>query len=477
VIFSNILRAMGIESIVGEAGKALFESESTAKLGAEFFKKDAEVLAGLGKLKTSELTESITGHLVREGRPGSAEYMGMFSKSCCLDKEFSLLEAGTFDPQSIKQAGLPLMVDAQQTTPEMIVEGKAVLTTETRADFLGSANTLKYKLEQHVGEAAQKASEYYADELTRETSVAERLKKVLGVKPKPYEIPFTPNEAELVRLGELSGLKFISREEAQQTFQRELHNMMKQRPGIIGLEGTASFSKFVGELSRELGGNPNAPVNVERLCNAHKLMAGRGAMEELQIYPEFGSAIEDGFERDFSQVDSAKERIEKVETIQGEVVFHNNEWLSDDIDDETKEWLNGNGHENIASEYSQTEQEQARAYSLRVYEQATGEANNSPGVAEVLKEVFDGEGNMAEEAQDASKLLLRIAVKAGAALAVSIARNIAKDKDTPQEIRIMMGVFADGLSKAGDFADKAIAGDANADLHEDIIAFITDKYN
>lgn len=213
------------------------------------------------------------------------------------------------------------------------------------------------------------------------------------------------------------------------------------------------------------------------LRKAHNLMTGRGAMEELQIYPEFGNAIKDGVERDFSQLISATEANPKVETIQGEVVFHNNEWLADDIDGETREWLNGNGHENIAGEYSEAEQEQAKAYSERVYAQATNEANENPGVVEILQEVFDGEGNRAEEAQDASKLLLRIAVKAGTALAVSIARNIAKDKDTPQEIRIMMGVFADGLSKAGDFTDKAIAGDAKADLQKDIIAFITDKYN
>lgn len=154
-----------------------------------------------------------------------------------------------------------------------------------------------------------------------------------------------------------------------------------------------------------------------------------------------------------------------------------NEWLSDDIDEETKKWLNSSGHENIASEYSQTEQERAREYSEHIHEQATYEANKNLGTFEVLKEVFDGEGSAAEEAQDASKLLLRIAVKAGVALAVSIARNISKDKDIPQEIRIMMGVFADGLSRAEDFVDRVIAGDTKADLQRDIIAFIKDRYN
>lgn len=291
---------MDLVDIIGEAGEALLKSESAIKLGAEFFNKDAEILESLGKLKTPKLTERITEHLVKEGRPGSAEYMGMFFKSIVLDKELGLVESGMFEAQKIEQSGLPMMIDAQQTTPEMIRAGQAILTPEARVDFLGSANTLKYKLDQHIGKTAQRASEYYASELTRERGIAERLQGILGVEPEQYEIPFTPDEAELAKLRELSELKYTTREEVLQTFQRELHRMMRQRPGVIGLEGTASFSKFAGEISQELGGDTTNPVNIQRIRNAHNLMTGRGAMEELQIYPEFSNAIERGIDQDFS---------------------------------------------------------------------------------------------------------------------------------------------------------------------------------
>ncbi|MFZ5424185.1 MAG: hypothetical protein ACOZAO_00090 [Patescibacteria group bacterium] len=308
---------MGIESIIGEAGKALLESESAIKIGTEVFKRDAEVLAGFSALKTPELTESIAEHLINEGRPGSAEYMNMFSKSCCLDKELSLLEAGIFDPQAVEQGGLPVLIDAQQTTPEMISDGQAVLTPEARADFLGCANTLKYKLNQHISKTAQTASHYYSSEFTREKAVTERLREVLGIKPEPYEIPFVPNEAELKQVQELSRSKFINREEAKLTFRRELQQLMKQRPGSMGLDGTFSFSKFVGELSQELGGDPTKPINIERLRSAHILMTGRGAMEELQIYSEFGNAIKEGIERDFSQLNTASGTSPNFETVNG----------------------------------------------------------------------------------------------------------------------------------------------------------------
>ncbi len=105
---------MGLESII---------EASSEILGAEFFKKDAEFLAGLEGLGVPGLTEGIMGHLEKEGRPGSAEYMDMFYRSCCLNEQLTSLKAGTFDPRSIEQAGLPLMIKVPQTTSEMISKG------------------------------------------------------------------------------------------------------------------------------------------------------------------------------------------------------------------------------------------------------------------------------------------------------------------------------------------------------------------
>lgn len=292
---------MELESLVDGVEKTLLESENVTKHDTEFFKKDAEVLAGLEKLKTPELTKEITKHLVKEGKPGSAEYIDMFSKSTVLDKELDLLESGVLDPQKIEQEGLPLMLDPQLTTPEMIRSGRAVLTPEARADLLGAANTLKYKLDKHITKTAQEASAHYATEITTKEGIAQRLRGLLGIKAEPYEIPFTPDETEIAKLEELRGLKYLTREEVQQTFQKALNHMMLQRPGLIGFTSTASASKFLDVMAQGLGGNleGSGDVDIKNLRNLHEFMRGYG-MEELQIYPEFGKAIENRVERDFA---------------------------------------------------------------------------------------------------------------------------------------------------------------------------------
>jgi len=171
---------------------------------------------------------------------------------------------------------------------------------------------------------------------------------------------------------------------------------------------------------------------------------------------------------------SKKEVLEKVES---EVVFHNGEWLKEDVGEETKEWLNGKGHPETAEDFTEEEKKEAEEYRQKIYEETTKRAEEDPGTAEILKELFDKEGDVAEESAEALKLLLRIAVKVGTKLAASIAKNISKDKEVPQEIRIMMGVFADSMGDVGKFADKMIAGDSKANLEQDIIDFINDKRN
>jgi len=167
----------------------------------------------------------------------------------------------------------------------------------------------------------------------------------------------------------------------------------------------------------------------------------------------------------------------KPERIEGEVTFHRGEWLKDDISDETKDWLNGEGYKETAGNFTEEEKEEAENFREAFYQNANREAKENPGVEEILKELFDDEGDVGEETKEAFKLLLRIAVKTGTKLAVSIARSIAKDRETSQELRIMMRVFADGVENAGDFTDKMIAGDAKTKLEQDIIDFVSDKRN
>ena len=76
-------------------------------------------------------------------------------------------------------------------------------------------------------------------------------------------------------------------------------------------------------------------------------------------------------------------------------------------------------------------------------------------------------------AKDTWKLLLRVGIRVSAKMAVIIARNIAKDKETSRETKIMLGIFADTVDQTSGFADKLIAGDVEADLQKDVIEAIT----
>ena len=219
---------------------------------------------------------------------------------------------------------------------------------------------------------------------------------------------------------------------------------------------------------------------------------GNSVFEDLKDRAGYeGSEFTDGLDEEIKEVNEEihdeKERFQN--SITGEVVYHRDEWTDDemsdekkewlnnhldgDVNDETKEWMNENGYENLAEDF--TEEEQQEAEDLRIL--VIKNTENDPDALKVIKELMDGEGDLIEESSEAAKLLLRIAVKLGTKLAVSIAKNISKDKEVPQEIRLMAGVLADGLSDAGKFADKLIAGDANADLTKDILAFISDKNN
>ena len=481
---------MAITDLIIAAGNALEKSDQTTKLGVDLFKKDAEILEAVKDLKTPEITDKITEHLVENGKPGSAEYMGLYSKSAVLDKEAGLIEAGGLDLQKIESAGLPLMIDIQQTTPEMIANNQAVLTTEARADFLGATNSLKYKLDTHIDKTAQRASEYYANELTKEGSVSDKLKGLIGIENEPYDIPFTPNETEMAKLEELSTRSYLSREDAQKEFQKELNNMMHQRPGAIGLTTTATTSKFVGEMAQELGGKIEGPVDITKLRDLHTLMRGQG-MAELQINPEFGKAIENGVNRDFTGI-KPPETTPKADVINprevwedasaetstlpnAEAINPKDTWIEEDIKDDTKEWLNSSENADVASEFSTSEQETARKFSEKMTAEAEQRSGKQP---EGEMDSVDALKAVAEDEDDSEtmRLLLRISIKVGTKVAVSVAKNIAKDKDTPQELRIALGVFSDLADDGSKFADKLITGEDKPNLERDCVNFVRSKF-
>ena len=259
------------------------------------------------------------------------------------------------------------------------------------------------------------------------------------------------------------------------------------------IEGAADVLKTAAQGDKEQAGRFGRGLLGEVVKRTERLFSrGKTSASEEEVRSKIGGVDKEIDEETASflaivdsvsggkplPVESESKNVpERPERIEGEVIFYQGEWLKDDINDETKEWLNGEGHREAARDFTEEEKEEAERFREAFYQNANREAGENPGVEEILKELFDDEGDAGEETKEAFKLLVRIAVKAGTKLAVSIARSIAKDKETSQEVRIMMRIFADGIEGAGDFTDRLIAGDSKADLEQDIIDFISDKRN
>lgn len=250
---------------------------------------------------------------------------------------------------------------------------------------------------------------------------------------------------------------------------------------VDGAEIVGGIGELIGK-GIEGGDIPLLPESIKRNLkeNAEDTILsaenfGGSVSEDMRNRAEEGDGILEGMFEELGGVDDEikgeKEKFEKA--LESEVVYHKGEWLDEEISDEKKKWLIKNGYEDIAGEYTEEEKEQVHEF----YKDYKEKYKDNPDFVKVINEVFDGEGDAVEEAIDATKLLIRIAVKAGIGLARSIAKNLSKDPNASKEVRLMMGVFADGLGRLEGFADKLIAGDAGANLEADIIAFITDKYN
>jgi hypothetical protein len=174
----------------------------------------------------------------------------------------------------------------------------------------------------------------------------------------------------------------------------------------------------------------------------------------------------------------AEEAPEEIsqDALKGEVVFHQGEWWVEDIDPATKEWLEQTEEfkeamdedpqvrekyeETFNAEYTPEEKQEAESGF-----KATEDLIKSRGAlnSEQFSKLEESEGN-----QEMMRLVLRLAIKVGAKVAVAVARNIAKDKETPYELRVALGAMADLIGDGSIFVDKMISGDDRPDLARDL---------
>ncbi len=287
----------------------------------------------------------------------------------------------------------------------------------------------------------------------------------------------------------------------------------------ITAQGDAFEASFNSALNEQKDAAIAAAEEAQAALSARRENANggseSGAIDSSQPVVELRDEVEargtDGGDADAETVgtvgDSAPTASDVAED--AEIVYTpGTGWLVDDVAPETREaiegafansvWpIEGEGEEfsnfadGVTQEYNQEEASRANDYARTYYQNFSGNARayttTNPELAEGLRkagvnpESFDDlksklvEDNKWDDAEESLKLALRIAVKVGTVIAVAVARNMAKDKDVPPALRIMFGTMADLLEKGGREADKILAGNTQAQLTGDLIAFMQAK--
>lgn len=286
---------------------------------------------------------------------------------------------------------------------------------------------------------------------------------------------------------------------------------------MSGLEGITSLAGAISEASK----------TVEAVEKAAEVVGSPEASKflgSIETHTDMGTAIGDGFlehtaaaEAGFGDfVEEAKAAMEEYDeklreaaaraareikllgageaegvvggvSIEGEVVYHQGEWLTDDISPKTKERLlesESAGLHKLGEDFSTSEQATADAFREAVFTQGQ-EFFNRPEYDRFFKEgglsrdfeqfTQSLEENATDRDKEMMKLALRIAIKLGVMVAVSLAKNIAKETDS-EEASVMLNVFADLLGEGGKFADKMLAGESGGRLEDDLLKFVSSNF-
>jgi hypothetical protein len=244
-----------------------------------------------------------------------------------------------------------------------------------------------------------------------------------------------------------------------------------------------------GDLNQLVGGVLEAAKESETtsvsFCNDYMeglvtegmpLLTDRSTLDLSDVVSETNKDMADATKAFKDEVKDILNGSSEPESTKGEVVYTNGEWLVDDIDDATKEWLNDEGEVGATESFTEEEEAVAHDFTEDLFNEAQrrDDANVSggPSILGAMNEV----GNNKED-REALQLLLRIAIKVGTKVAVATAGEIAKDKDTPKELRIALGLFADLAGEGGRLAEKMITGEERPDLGKDCIKYVTSRFS
>ena len=152
------------------------------------------------------------------------------------------------------------------------------------------------------------------------------------------------------------------------------------------------------------------------------------------------------------------------ENIKGPEKIDWGEELIEPLDGDTENFLNENGYEGLAQEF--TPEQRAQIMEM---------LRNNPNLTLLQSQLEALPTEEQDRFKEFAKLMLRIAVKVAAETAAAIAKNIAKSSDN-KTTKVIFGTIGDLTKSLGGFADSAITGEEKPNLGKDFGNYVRDYF-
>jgi len=477
---------------------------------ADKYRPDVEFLKGISGEKPPDLISEVrTGMEKSENMAGSA-YIGLLGDACMFDRQVERLRAGVLPaPEVLQQEGYELLIDPERTTTELLAQGLVIPTLDARTEMVGFANGLDASLGAYISRISREKSNRFAELVCQPKTFTSWVKRLVPSRGPTIEeqAGLSLGPEEVTRINEILSRKFLTIDEARETVSREMQTLSKNNPRIVGLENPVRLRQIIKDFTNDLDGEHfinNDPIPASAIDGLTFLMRG-DVMDQLGVYPGYAEAvvesvkahmpIPDDVESGYSiqqligvstgdqegprfaggnSGEGANSRLPS-DAVEGEVVYANGEWLVDDIDEGTKAWLEREGEVGATERYTPEEERTAQDFAEEMYSEAArrddANAGGATGCVGALNEISSNNND-----QETMQLLLRIAIKIGTKVAVVSAKEIAKDPNTPREMRIALGIFCDLADEGGKFAEKLITGEDKPDLGRDCVNYVRAKF-
>lgn len=239
-------------------------------------------------------------------------------------------------------------------------------------------------------------------------------------------------------------------------------NSTKDAENFLGLGSLAQEKDELGKINSEL-----KDVEIDQDENA----AENPEPEKISsIAPESEGSPKDTSEKE-KKDDTLPENTEYSEEVESkDEEVSDEEYLKMNAEDE--EFCEDMGLEDLTPKQKKFAREVAEQVE-QIRKETAGIQVGAQG-AEGLKSTPEKEE---DDAHELLLLMLRLALRAGSAIAISIAKKIAEEAGSPPEVLGLVKSFETVFKKTGDYTETLITGKEKPNLEKDFLNYIRKKSN